>query len=292
MKDYIIRATAAGQVRAFAAVTTQLTSEAQRRHQTLPTATAAQGRVLTAAAMMGVSLKGKETVTLRVLGDGPLGAVVATADAEGNVRGYVQNPQVHLPIRQQDHKLDVGGAVGEKGMLHVTKNLSMKEPYTGSVPLVSGEIGEDLARYYLDSEQTPAAVSLGVLVDVDNSVKAAGGYIIQLLPGAEEDIVGQLEKNIAEVGAVSRLIDSGVGGEEILQEVLKGMNVSFYPKQAVNFSCTCSKEKLEGILISLGCGEIESLIAQRKEAEVRCHFCNEVYQFSEQELQRLLDEIK
>ncbi|WP_366921464.1 Hsp33 family molecular chaperone HslO [Metallumcola ferriviriculae] len=288
--DYIIRATAAGQVRAFAAVTTDTVQEAQRRHETLPTATAAMGRVITAAVMMGNTLKGHETVTLRVLGDGPLGAVVAVADAQGAVRGYVQQPQVHLPIRQPDHKLDVGRAVGPNGMLHVTKNLAMREPYTGSVPLVSGEIGEDLAKYYLDSEQTPSAVSLGVLVDTDNTVRAAGGYIVQLLPDAAEGVVAKLEQNIDNMGAVSRSIDGGMSAVEMLEKVLAGFDLKINEPQPVEFACACSKGKLEGILISLGASEIEEMIKEEKGAEVRCHFCNEQYYFTDRELESLLQQ--
>ncbi|MBO8168116.1 MAG: Hsp33 family molecular chaperone HslO [Thermoanaerobacteraceae bacterium] len=292
MGDHLLRATAQGQIRMLAAVTTDLVNEAQRRHKTLPTATAALGRVLTAAVMMGATLKGEETLTLRVMGDGPLGTLVAVANARGRVKGYVQNPRVHLPLRETDGKLDVGRAVGKNGMLHVAKDLSLKEPYTGSVPLVSGEIGEDLARYYLDSEQTPSAVALGVLVDTDNSVKAAGGYIVQLLPGTDEDIISRLEENIKSAQNVSRLIDGGKDARQLIEEVLKGFAIKIHERLDLQFACDCSFERLEELLVSLGSEEIKSMIEEEQGAEVRCHFCNEEYHFSKTDLERLLREMK
>lgn len=288
MQDYCIRATAdQGAIRAFASTTTQLVEEARKRHDTLPTATAALGRLLTAAGMMGITLKGQDTLTIRVLGDGPLGAVVATANADGSVRGYVQEPHTHLPSKRPG-KLDVGTAVGRQGLLHVTKDLGLKEPYTGSVPLVSGEIAEDLTYYFAVSEQTPTSVALGVLINPDHSVQAAGGLIVQVMPGAKESQVAQLEKNITALPPISELISRGEGPEEILKRALKGFEITVHEHQPLKFSCPCSKERLERILISLGPQELQEMIEEQEEAELTCHFCASKYYFSRKEMEDIL----
>lgn len=292
MSDYCIRATAAqGRIRCWAASTTNLCEEARKRHDTFPTASAALGRLLTAGLMMGLNLKGEDTVTLRVMGDGPLGAVVVVANAKGEVRGYVQNPHTHLPSKSPG-KLDVGGAVGKEGFLYVIKDLGLKEPYTGSVPLVSGEIGEDVTRYFAESEQTPSAVSLGVLVDTDNSVKAAGGYIVQLMPGVTEDEISQLEKNIREVPPVSQMIDQGMTPEEIAEQVLKGMEMEILGKSSVAFKCKCSRERLEHVLKGIGRDELSSILEEQGHAELVCHFCGERYQFEEDELKAMIADVE
>lgn len=291
MQDYVVRSTAAGGlIRAMAARTTLLVDEARRRHHTYPTATAALGRVLTAAAIMSVDLGENHTITIRVLGDGPLGGIVAVAEAGGRVRGYVQEPATHLQPRP-DGKLDVGAAVG-KGTLTIAKDLGLKEPYTGTVPLVSGEIAEDLTSYFYISEQIPSVVSLGVLVDVDNSARAAGGYFLQLMPGAGNQLVDLLERNVQEMPAVSSLVDQGREPEEILEMVLSGTGVKLYQRFPVSFTCTCTRERLERALISLGKDELESILVEQGEAELSCHFCSQVYHFGEKDLRRLLSQVK
>lgn len=288
MADYCLKATAEkGSIRAFVSTTSQLVDEARRRHGTSPTATAALGRLLTAAAMMGVTLKGEDTLTLRILGDGPLGALVATANAGGLVRGYVQEPRVHLPSKSPG-KLDVGSAVGKNGFLHVTKDLGLKEPYTGSVPLVSGEIAEDLTYYFAVSEQTPTSVALGVLVEPDNSVRAAGGFIVQVMPGCQENLVDQLEKNIGVLPPVSQLILNGEQPEDILARLFQGFEFTIHERQPLKFFCNCSKERMERALISLGPKELQEMIEEQGEAELTCHFCANKYYFSKEELQDIL----
>lgn len=289
MADQVLRAVgAAGQVRAIVAVTTDLVEEARRRHQTYPVASAALGRLLTAALLMGQNQKGEEKVTLRIIGDGPLGGIIADANAGGEVRGYIQNPQVDLPSK--NGKLDVGGGVGQTGQLWVTRDLGLKEPYSGSTPLVSGEIAEDVTNYLYVSEQTPAAVALGVLVGPDNNVLAAGGYLAQLLPGAAEDTSLRLEQNIAALSPVSNLIAAGNSPEEITASLLQGLEPKILARGPALFNCSCSKEKLSGILVSLGADEIKGMIAEQGGAEVICHFCNEVYRFTGVDLAELLPE--
>ncbi|ATW28520.1 Hsp33 family molecular chaperone HslO [Candidatus Formimonas warabiya] len=291
MSDYCIRATAAeGKVRCWVASTTDLCEEARRRHDTYPTATAALGRLLTAGVMMGLNLKGEDTLTLRVMGEGPLGAVVVVGNARGEVRGYVQNPHTHLPS-QRPGKLDVGGAVGKNGFLYVIKDLGLKEPYSGSVPLVSGEIGEDLTRYFAESEQTPSAVALGVLVETDHSVKAAGGYIVQIMPGATEEEICQLEKNIGQVPPVSQMIDEGMIPEQIAERVLQGMGVQVLEKHPVAFKCRCSRERLAHILKGIGKEELKTILAEQGQAELLCHFCGERYRFGADDLKMMIAEI-
>jgi len=285
-EDYLVRATAEdGRILALVARSTKLVEEARRLHNTSPTATAALGRVLTAAALMGATLKERQSLTLRVVGDGPLGAIVATA-RDGAVRGYVSEPQVYLPLDAAG-KLDVGAAVG-KGILYVTKDLGLREPYNGSVPLVSGEIGKDLAYYFTASEQTPSAVALGVLVGPTGAVKAAGGYLLQLLPGADEEMAARLEGNVRATGPVSRLVARAFSPEDILATLLEGFDVQIHERQFFRFACDCSRERLREILLALGPEELEQLLAEQGGAEATCAFCNQVYRFSAEELAELV----
>lgn len=285
-KDRLIRGIAMdGKVRAFAVRTTQLVEELRRRHDTYPTATAAMGRTVTAAAMMGAMLKGEDKLTVQVKGDGPIGQIIADANAKGEVRGYVKNPHVHLPSNSQG-KLDVRGAVGTEGFIHVTKDLGLKEPYRGSVPLISGELGEDFTYYFAVSEQTPSAVGLGVLVDVDNSVIVAGGFIIQLLPGLSDSEIDSIEKAIGQLPPVTALLDQGLELEEMLRWIVK--DVQILEEMDIVFSCNCSRERVERTLISLGKKELKELRDEGKETEVVCDFCNEPYLFTPEEIDQLI----
>lgn len=289
LQDYIIRATALeGKVRAFAARTTGLVEELRRRHHTSPTATAALGRASTAAAMMGAMLKNEEKLTVQVKGNGPLGQIVVDANAKGDVRGYVENPNVDLPLNAKG-KLDVAGAVGTEGFLNVIKDLGLKEPYQGSVPLVSGELGEDFTYYFAKSEQTPSAVAVGVLVDVDLRVKAAGGFIIQLLPGLPDEEITLIENELGRLAPVTALIDEGEEMEAILGKVLG--SVQILQKLPVRFRCQCSRRRVEHMLVSLGEQELRDILDERGQAEVVCHFCNEPYVFGTGELQAILHQI-
>jgi len=282
LNDYLVRATAlGGKVRLFAARTTNLVEEMRRRHDTFPTATAALGRTATAAAIMGAMLKGNEKVTIQVKGDGPIGQIVADATASGEVRGYVDHPQTHLPSNAQG-KLDVAGAVGREGFLYVIKDLGMKEPYRGSSPIVSGELAEDFTYYFAKSEQTPSAVSLGVLVDTDYSVKNAGGFVLQLLPGLEEDEVAELERRLSRIPAVTSMLERGLTPEDMMKELVD--TLSAVERMDVRFQCFCSRDRVETTLVSLGKAELDAIIDGDGQAEVVCHFCNEKYQFDRAEL--------
>lgn len=285
--DYLVRATAAdGQVRALCCLTTQLCEEARLRHQTAPTATAALGRVLSGAAILGALLKREERVTLQVIGDGPLGSAVAEADAHGRVRGYVRNPEAHLPPTPQG-KLDVAGVVGRQGHLYVLREHGLKEPYRGSVELVSGEIADDLTYYFVRSEQTPSAMALGVLVEVDHSVRAAGGYLLQLMPGADPGLAGELEKAVADVGAVSALVDSGKSPEQILNALLGPLGVVELGRLPLSYQCRCDRDRLTRALIALGPAELDELAKEATGAELVCRFCGARYQFPPDELSAL-----
>ncbi|MDU4695690.1 MULTISPECIES: Hsp33 family molecular chaperone HslO [Paenibacillus] len=285
-KDRLIRGIAlGGKVRAFAVRTTELVEELRRRHDTYPTATAALGRTVTAAAMMGAMLKGEEKLTVQVKGDGPIGQIMADANAKGEVRGYVKNPHVHLPSNSQG-KLDVRGVVGTDGFIHVTKDLGLKEPYRGSVPLISGELGEDFTYYFAVSEQTPSAVGLGVLVDVDNTVIVAGGFIIQLLPGLSDSDIDSIEKAVGQLPPVTTLLDQGLELEDMLRRIVPDVQV--LEEMDIVFSCSCSRERVERTLISLGKKELEELRDEGKETEVVCDFCNEPYSFTPEDLDRLI----
>lgn len=290
MKDYVVRAIANNDnIRMFAAVTTNLVENASKIHNTTPVATAALGRMLTACAMMGVMLKGeKDTLTLQIKGDGPLGGVVVVGDSNSNVRGYVYNPEVDIPLKSNG-KLDVGGAIGE-GTFTVIKDIGMREPYIGKVALVSGEIGEDLTYYFHKSEQINSAVGLGVLIERDYSIGASGGFIIQVMPGIEEETIEKLEKNIAEVTSVTELFKKYKTPEEVLKQVLNGFDITITDKINTNYLCTCSKERVERALISIGKEELKSLIEEQGEAEMSCHFCDKKYYFDKAELQSLYNE--
>lgn len=286
MEDYLVRATAAeGQILALVARSTGLVEEARNLHQTSPTATAALGRVLTGAALMAATLKEGQSLTVRVLGDGPLGSIIAVA-RPGVVKGYVAEPQAEVPLKPEG-KLDVGRAVGQ-GVLYLTKDLGLKEPYNGSVPLLSGEIAEDLAYYFTVSEQKPSAVGLGVLVEPDGRVRAAGGYLLQLLPDAREEVAEILEGNIKDVGPVSQLVAKGDRPEEILALLLKGFPFKIHERLPLHFACDCSREKLEEILMALGEKELEKLLEEKGVVEAKCAFCNQTYRFSQEEVARVL----
>lgn len=289
-KDRLIRGTALdGRVRAFAVRTTALVDELRRRHDTYPTATAALGRTATAAAMMGAMLKGEEKLAIMVKGNGPIGQITVESNALGEVRGYVSNPHVHLPSNSLG-KLDVAGAVGTEGFIDVSKDLGMKEPYRGSVPIISGELGDDFTYYFAVSEQTPAAVGLGVLVEPDNSVSVAGGFIIQLLPGLTDAEITEIEQAVGGMPSVTTLLDQGLEPEEMLRFLLP--DAAVLDELNINFFCQCSRERVEQTLVSLGQHELERLIEEDDQAEVVCHFCNEAYLFNKDELQAILDQAK
>lgn len=288
MNDYIVRATAAdAQIRAFAAVTTDLTEEARTRHQTSPVATAALGRLLTGGVMMGSMMKNPEDVlTLQVKCGGPIGGLTVTADARGHVKGYVNNPEVMLPPK--NGKLDVGGALGQ-GILNVIKDMGLKEPYSGQTILQTGEIAEDLTYYFAASEQVPSSVGLGVLMNRDNTVHCAGGFIVQVMPFVEERVLRQLEENIAGMKSVTAMLDGGHSPEEMLLQVLSGMEVEITDTMPAVFECSCSRERIEKAIISIGKKEIEAMIADGKPIEVKCHFCNTAYEFTVEELKEILE---
>lgn len=291
MGDYFIRALdKSAKIRAFIGVTTNMVEEARDIHQTSPTASAALGRALTAGVLMGAMMKNqKDTLTLRISGDGPGGTILVVAKNSGRVKGDITNPIADLPSRP-DGKLDVGGLVGRNGTITTIMDLGLKEPYVGQSKLISGEIAEDLANYYLYSEQQPSAVSLGVLVDKDISVKAAGGYIIQLLPGLSDEEIQIIEKRLSKIEPVSTMIDNGLSPEEIMDKILGDFSMSVLDKKDIEYQCDCSRDKIEKVIISLGKREIEDIIKEDGKAEVVCHFCNTKYQFSKENLEELLSE--
>lgn len=290
--DYMISATAAeGTVRAYAAQTTALCEEARRRHDTWPTATAALGRALTGAGLMGMMLGENESILLQFMGDGPVSPVVAWGNAHGQVRGYVSDPHVHLPLNEQG-KLDVAGVVGSDGQLHVIRDLGLRDPYHGTVPIVSGEIGMDLASYFLQSEQLPSAVGLGVLVNPDNTVAAAGGFIVQIMPGASEQIVSRIEHAAREVKSVTSLVSAGRLPEQIIEQLLGGLSVQVTGKYPIAFDCQCSHERFKRHLISLGLEELERLYEEGDNLELRCQFCNEAYSFTAGEMRAIITDLK
>ena len=293
MSDQLVRAISKdGFVKAVAVSTRDLTERARQIHKTLPVATAALGRTLAAASMMGNALKGDgASVTLQIKGGGPLGKILAVSDNEGNVRGTVDNPAVDIPLRP-DGKLDVGSAVGCDGTLTVIRDLNMKEPYVGSVGLLGGEIAEDLAAYFVESEQIPTACGLGVLVDRDQSVLAAGGYLIQLLPGAGEDVISKVEGGVMAAGSVTGLLRENDDPEAILRKVLSDFDLDILEKSPVEYRCYCSRERMERAIISLGPQQLESLIEEQGSAELRCQFCDNVQTFTRQQLEALLSNMK
>ncbi|WP_352417918.1 Hsp33 family molecular chaperone HslO [Proteiniborus sp.] len=291
MQDYVIRAMDdEGNIRVFVAKTTNLVNNARNIHNTTPTASAALGRTLTAVTIMGTMLKNeRETVSLQLKGAGPLGTVLAVANSKGEVKGYVSNPSVDLPLKNNG-KLDVGGAVGQNGKVTVIRDYGLKEPYIGQSDIVTGEIAEDLANYYVYSEQQPSAVALGVLVDRDTSIKAAGGYIIQVLPEATDEALDKLEANLANIEPVSSLIEKGYTPEDILLNVCNGFKMDIKDKTSVKLTCDCSVERMQKALIAIGREELNKIIEEDGEAELVCHFCNEKYKFNRDELVSLLNE--
>ena len=288
MADYIVRATAAeGQIRAFAATTKEMAETARKAHDCSPVATAALGRLLTAGAMMGVMMKGdKDVLTLQIKGEGPIGGLTVTADSHGNVKGYAEDPQVMLPANLAG-KLDVGGAVGP-GILYVIKDLGMKEPYVGQTELQTGEIAEDLTYYFAASEQVPSSVGLGVLMEKKNTVKQAGGFIIQLMPFVEDSVVDRLEKKLSSVDSVTSYLDRGFTPEQLLEEFLGEFGLEILDKLDTRFHCDCSREKVEKALISVGKKELNDMVQEGKPVEVKCHFCNTPYVFDMEELKNLI----
>lgn len=292
MKDYIVRGTAAGgQIRAFAAYTKEMAEAGRSAHNTSPVATAALGRLMTGAAMMGIMMKGdKNILTLQVRGDGPMEGMTVTADSHGNVKGYVNNPDVILPANSRG-KLDVGGAIGA-GYLSVIKDLGLKEPYVGQIQLQTGEIADDLTYYFAASEQTPSIVGLGVLMEKNNTVKQSGGVIVQLMPDATEEVICHLENKLGELKSVTSMLDEGKTPEQILEMMLGDLDLEIMEQVDTKFYCNCSKERVAKALISIGKEELEAMISEGKEVELNCHFCNTNYVFSVDELKELYTQSK
>lgn len=290
--DYMLRATAAnGQIRAFAATSRDLVEKARQAHNTSPVATAALGRLMTAGVMMGSMMKAdSDLLTIRVEGDGPIGGLTVTADKNGNVKGYAFHPEVMLPPNAKG-KLDVGGALGV-GVLSVIQDIGLKEPYVGQTILVTGEIAEDLTYYYATSEQTPSSVALGVLMNKENTVRQAGGFIIQLLPGAEEATIAALEKTIGELEPVTTMLNKGMTPEDILELILGQFGLEILDKMPIQFTCSCTKSRVEKALISIGGKELQEMIDEGKSIEVNCQFCNKHYEFSVDELKKLYEKAK
>ena len=290
--DYIIRAiTKDGFVKAMAIRSTDLVERARTIHKTTPTATAALGRLLTACSMMGNLQKVENgALTLQVKGGGPLGTLLATSDAEGNVRGYVHNPSITL-LEKYAGKLDVGAAVGTDGTLTVIRDLQMKEPYIGSVALVSGEIADDVTAYFAQSEQTPTACALGVLINTDQSVRVAGGYLIQLLPGAPDDVIMKIETGIACAGAVTPMLEAGLTPEEILRKVLCEFELEFFEEEPVEYRCYCSRDRVSATLITIGKKDLQEIVDDGKPINIECQFCDKVYTFTPEDVKALLDSL-
>lgn len=292
MADYLVRGLAyEGSIRVFAVDSTETVGEAQKRHMMWPTAAAAVGRLMTGGVMLGAMLKGDDKVVLKIDGGGPVGAILVDSNARGGVRGYAKNPQTPLDLSSKG-KLDVGGAVGTDGMLSVIKDLGMRDFFTGQSPIVSGEIAEDLTYYFAVSEQVPSSVGLGVLVDTDNSVLAAGGFIVQVMPNAEEEAISQLENRLATIEPVSTMIQRGLSPEAILNEIFGEGNVEILEKIPVKFECNCSKERFADGIIGLGKDEIQKMIEEDGEAETQCHFCLQTYHYSKEELEAMIDELQ
>ncbi|MDR0890337.1 MAG: Hsp33 family molecular chaperone HslO [Oscillospiraceae bacterium] len=292
MQDYLVRAvTSDGFLKAAAISSKNLVERARNIHACTPTATAALGRLLTAASMMGNMQKVENgALTLQVKGGGPLGTLLVVSDAVGNVRGYVQNAGISL-LEKYAGKLDVGAAVGTDGMLTVIRDLQMKEPYHGSTELVSGEIADDITAYFARSEQIPTACALGVLVDVDQSVSAAGGYIIQLLPGAPEELIEKLEQGIREAGAVTPLLAQGLQPEQLLSKVMPGFELEFLEKTQVEYRCYCDRARVTATLITLGKGELQEIVDEGEPIQVECQFCDTLYKFTPAEIKRILEKL-
>jgi len=289
MKDYLVKAIAYNnQVRAYAAITTETVGEAKRRHHTWPTASVALGRSMTAGVILGAMLKGEEKISIKINGGGPIGTILVDANTKGEVRGYVTNPQTHFDVNDQA-KLDVKRAVGTDGMLTVSKDIGLQQPFVGYVPLVSGEIGEDFTSYIMNSDQVPSSVEVGVLVNPDQTIQAAGGFIIQLMPGTDEKTIHMIEERLKGMAPISSMVEQGMTPEQILEQVLGVGQVKFLEKVPVQFQCQCSKERISNAIISLGSAEIQDMIQTDGQAEAQCHFCNENYHFSKLDLELLLD---
>lgn len=291
MSDYLVKALAyEGFVRAYAVNATETIAEAQQRHDTWNTSSAALGRTIIGALMLGATLKGEDKMTVKVEGNGPAGAIVVDSNGKGEVKGYIKNPHISLPLNEIG-KIDVRGAVGTEGMFTVIKDLGLKEPFSGQTPIVSGEIGEDFTYYLAVSEQIPSAVGVSVLVDTDDSIKTAGGFMIQIMPGASEEIIDKIEERLKETARISSLLDEGQTPEEILQTLLATDDVEFLENMPVQFKCDCSKEKFASAIITLGAEQIQELIDQDHGAEAVCAFCNNKYDYSEADLYELKQEI-
>ena len=292
MSDYIVRATAAdANIRAFAVTSREMVETAREDHMTTPVMTAALGRLLSAGAMMGAMMKGdKDIITLQIQCSGPAKGLTVTADSHGNVKGFAINPQVELPLNAAG-KLDVGGAL-DLGILTVIKDMGLKEPYSGQCELKTGEIAEDLTYYFATSEQTPSSVALGVLMERDNTVKQAGGFILQMMPGASEEVISALEKRLGEITSITALLDAGNTPEMILEHILGDFGLEILDKLPTAFSCNCSEERIEKALISVGKQELQSMIEDGKTIEVNCHFCNKNYTFDVDELKDILEKAR
>ena len=292
MKDYLVKALAYdGNIRAYAVRTTETISEAQRRHQTWRTASAALGRTMTAGLMMGAMLKGDDKLTIKINGGGPIGPIVVDSNAKGEVRGYVTNPEVDFESRENG-KLDVRRAVGTDGMLAVVKDIGLRDFFSGQVPLVSGELGEDFTYYFATSEQVPSSVGVGVLVNPDDTILAAGGFIFQLMPGTPDPIISKLEERLKTIEPISKLIERGLTPEQILEELFGREHVRVLETMPVSFQCNCSKERFANAIVGLGAAEITAMIEEDGQAEAHCHFCNEKYLFSKEELEELKRDAK
>jgi molecular chaperone Hsp33 len=293
MKDFLIRgASEDGAIRFFACTSTNLVEEARRIHDCYPVAAAALGRMLTVGSMMGNMLKADEDIlTLQINGKGPAGSVVAVSDNSGNVRGYIYNPHVETTFKPSG-KLDVGSAIGYDGNLTVIKDLGLKKPYIGHIPIVSGEIGDDFTVYFANSEQIPTSVGLGVLVEPDGHVSAAGGFIVQVMPEALEDTIALLEHNLAYLRPISDMVSAGLTAEELIGEVLKGIDFNILEKKEIGYVCNCNRDRIESVLISLGEAELVDIIEEDQKAEISCHFCTNKFHFNKEELNTLLEQAK
>lgn len=292
MKDKLIRATAKdGQVRIIAAITTELVNEATKTHECMPTASAALGRMLTGGVLMGAMLKNDtDSLTIQIDGGGEAKGVTVTAHNDGSVKGYIGNPKVDLPLNEKG-KLEVGGAIGKNGYLKVIKDMGLKEPYIGQVPIYTGEVGDDIAYYFTVSEQTPSAVALGVLVDTDLSIKAAGGFIIQMMPGASEFLADIITYRLEEVPSVTAMIEKGMTIEEILEFIFEDMDLKIYDALVPAYKCDCSRERVERVLISIGKDDLQEIYDEGKTEEILCHFCNKTYDFKPEDIKKILEAI-
>jgi molecular chaperone Hsp33 len=292
MNDYLVKALAYdGTIRAYAVRTTETVSEAQRRHQTWRTASAALGRAMTAGVMMGAMLKGEDKLTVKIDGGGPIGVILVDSNAKGEVRGYVTNPEIDFESNEHG-KLDVRRAVGTTGTMSIVKDVGLRDFFSGQVPIVSGELGEDFTYYFANSEQLPSSVGVGVLVNPDDSILAAGGFIFQLMPGTKEETISKLEERLNTIPPISKLVEKGLSPEEILVELFGKEQLKILETMPVSFTCNCSKERFSDAIVSLGVAEIEDMIKEDGQAEAHCHFCNEKYHFSKEELEKLKEEAK